>query len=719
MRNAAWIFLSGLVLISMTTVPGVAQDQNRQDQKKKADQNWVVELKSVLVELRAVVTDRQGHIVEGLRKEDFEIREKGRVQDLSFFAEQHIGPASIRQRVVEANVTLPGEPPPPEFVPARSVMFFVDTLNLTGANLARVKQSLKKFIAERLTDQDSVAIVTSGGIEGIPALFTRDRNLLNYFINRIAVWGSPDRSYFSPLLAAGVRREVEEAIDVAIAILISEESLSMNPPIARQVLKQMVSAKSEEVLALASYKRSSLLGSIATASELMSRAPGQRVLFLFSEGFSMIDARGNTESGDLQKSISKAVRSGVVVYSIDAKGLEPPADIDASRRGLTVNSLDGTFSPGLAGRAMSYISASEKEARDGITAIANDTGGVAFVKTNDINLALQKSFEANRIYYSLGYYPSSEGAGFREITVGVKGHPEYAVRTQKGYLASEPGSTKAQLAPKSPQQRLFQAMNQPIPETALGLSARATYLEVETDKAQVSIQIEVDGKDLSYQEGAERARIALELAGTIYDRRGRLVSSFIEKINGGVALEELEKVKRVGFSYNKRIELKPGFYLVRVGVLEPKTDRRGTAASWVEVPDLSKGKLALSSILLGAETGAETGAEKANPDSSKWSAIRSYKAGSHLAYCILIYNAASSVGSELTIQSEIAQNEKLVYESEPQPVSSRVMSKDNKSIEVGGQLNLDLEPGFYELRVAIRDKSNHEFRRSVDFLVAR
>src|SRR5688572_29274047 len=104
MRNAAaWIILSGLLLF--TSVRGVAQDQKSQDQKKKADQkkradqDWVIELKSVLVELRAVVTNRQGHIVEGLKKEDFEIREKGRLQDLSFFAEQHIGPATISQRV--------------------------------------------------------------------------------------------------------------------------------------------------------------------------------------------------------------------------------------------------------------------------------------------------------------------------------------------------------------------------------------------------------------------------------------------------------------------------------------------------------------------------------------------------------------------------------------------------------------------------------------------
>jgi hypothetical protein len=46
-----------------------------------------------------------------------------------------------------------------------------------------------------------------------------------------------------------------------------------------------------------------------------------------------------------------------------------------------------------------------------------------------------------------------------------------------------------------------------------------------------------------------------------------------------------------------------------------------------------------------------------------------------------------------------------------------MVGNDNKGIEIGGQVNLELEPGFYTLRLEIKDKSNHEFRRSVEFLV--
>ena len=700
MKDVACLFLCSLLVLS-TSISSAAQDQ-----KKKAEQDWVVELKTVLVELRAVVTDRQGHLVQGLKKEDFELREKGRLQDISSFKEEHVGPLAISQRVTLANVT-PGEPPPPAAEPARSLLLFVDTINMAGQNLLRVKQGLKKFIDEQITDQDAVMIVTSGGMEGIPARFTRERNLLRHYVDRIAMWGSGSNSYFSPSLAADVRRESPDAINLAIKVLQSEEGL--NPDLmSPAMLKQIALGRAGEVLAQASFKRNSILGTFRAAAELMSKAPGQRVMFFFSDGFSLLNNHGNVESLDLQQAISRAVRAGAVVYSINSKGLEAPLEIDASRRGPAFRAFD----PSLLGRLLSYASASEKESQDGMNAIAKDTGGDAFFRTNDVNWAVKKSFEGNNVYYALAYYPSTEGQGYRDIALRVKGHPEYSVRTQKGYLASDV-IKNAKAAAKSPQQRLFDAIARPIPETAIYVSTSAHYLEVESDKAQVSIKLLIDGSHLTYHEMGDRATLALEVAGTVYDRAGKLITSFIEKIKGGVPHDQLSEVKGSGFSYTKRLELKPGHYQVRVGALEPETENIGTANAWVDVPDLAKGKLELSSVLLA--TAGEAQQPASGPQ--QLDAIKAYKTGSMLVYYLMLYNAPSSIGSDLTIRSEIALNDKVIYESEPQPVASRMVGKDNKGIEIGGQLNLDLEPGFYALRVEIKDKSNREFRRSVEFLV--
>jgi len=700
MKDVACLLLSSLLVISTSTLSAA------QDQKKKAEQDWVVELKTVLVELRAVVTDREGRPVQGLKKEDFELKEKGRPQDISSFAEERVGPLAISQRVTLANVN-PGEPPPPGFQPARSLMLFVDTINMAGENLLRVKKGLKKFIDEQITDQDAVMIVTSAGMEGIPARFTRERDLMRHYVDRIAMWGSGSNSYFTPALAADVRRESQYAIDLAIKVLQSEEGLSTEM-LSASMLRQMALGRAGEVLAQATYRRHSILGTFRAAADLMSKAPGQRLMFLFSDGFSLLDSRGNVESIEVQNAISRAVRSGTVVFSINSKGLQAPLEIDASRRGLAY----AAFDPSLQGRLSSYASASEKESQDGMNAIAKDTGGDAFFRTNDVNWALKKSFEGNNSYYALAYYPSTEGQGYRDIVLRVKGHPEYSVRTQKGYLASDLLKS-AKAAAKSPQQRLFDAIARPLPETAINVSTSAHYLEVESDKAQVSIKLLIDGGHLTYHELDDRATLALEVAGTIYDRGGKLVTSFIEKIKGGVPRNQLSEVKASGFSYTKRMELKPGHYQVRVGALEPETENIGTANAWVDVPDLAKGKLELSSVLLA--TAGEAQRPLSGPQ--QLDAIKSYKTGSVLVYYLMLYNAPSSIGSDLTIRSEIALNDKVIYESEPQPVAARMMGKDNKGIEIGGQLNLDLGPGFYALRVEIKDKSNREFRRSVEFLI--
>ena len=717
MKKTAYLFLACLTFVSLN-LHGAAQEQ-----KKQSDKDWVVELKTILVELRAVVTDGQGRLVEGLTREDFEVREKGKLQDVGFFSEQRIGGLSIAQPVTVANVPGEVETAPKPKAPARSLLLMVDTINMSAPNVLRVKQSLKKLIDEQITDQDSVMVLTSSGMEGIPARFTRDRAMLRHFIDRIAVWGSPKSSYFSSSLAAAVRQENEDAINTAIKVLEAEEGLNTDN-LGAQLLRQMAIGKASEVLSMSDYKRTSVLNTLQAAFGLMAHAPGQRVMFFYSDGFSMIDSRGNTGTHDVQAAVSRATRSGVVVYSINSRGLEGPIETDPTMPTLSVKGAgnDSTLSntaratrtidPGLIGRLNSYESASRKEAQDGMNALAADTGGAAFFRTNDMNRAVEKSFQENRVYYMVGYYPTTQGEGFREVSVRIKGHPDYTVRTQKGYLASDLGAKK-EAGRKSPQQRLFAAMSQPLPETGLNVSAWADYLEVESDRAQVSIQVEIDGSNLNYHEESERARLALEVAVSIHDRTGRQVSSFIEKIKGGMPLDHLNEAKRSGFMYSKRVALKPGRYQVRVGVLEPETESIGTANSWVEVPDLSTGALALSSILLTPESDAQN----APSASQQWSATRSYKSPSVLVYYLMLYNAPSSVGSELTIQSEISQNEKIVYQSQENPVSSRMVGKDNKGMEIGGRLNLTLEPGFYELRVAVKDKKNRESRRSVAFAV--
>jgi hypothetical protein len=213
----------------------------------------------------------------------------------------------------------------------------------------------------------------------------------------------------------------------------------------------------------------------------------------------------------------------------------------------------------------------------------------------------------------------------------------------------------------------------------------------------------------------------LELAAVIYDRTGKAVNTVTETIRGAMSVAEVEAAKRTGFHYSKRIALKPGLYNIRVGLREVGTERIGTAATWLEVPDISRGKLTLSSILLTKDSG-ETPTPQgpaAGAGTSDVPGIRYYKTGSPLLYYLMIYNAPSKTGeSGLTMQWEIAEAGNVIQRTEWQPVGSRLIGRDKKGIEIGGQLKLTLQPGVYELRIAVTNsKSKQTAQRTVPFAI--
>lgn len=673
----------------------------QQTQSKLAQQDQTVHIKTDLLEVRAVVTDRKGHAIDNLKKEDFELLEDGRPQNISFFSLEQIG-APRSTRLPSRNSEAPdpggsGKPQPQK--PARTIVIFVDNLHITPQNLQSVKAGLKRFVDEQVTDQDLVSLVMSTGSLGLLGQFTRERYILHYAIERISAVPR-EETLFKPSLAAGVERGQRDAIAAAISILRSEGGFVIGSPGGEDVdtrfLQSSATARAREILLTESYRRRVMLLTLKAVVERLAQMDGQRVIAFLSDGFTMMDQTGNVDAFDLQATTSSAVRSGVTIYSIDTKGLEPPAMFSASSPSLS----PGTFV--LVDRA---VNESEKELRDGMNALASDTGGEMFFNSNDLNVGLKKALDANKTYYALAYYPPDQKDDkFHKIVVRVKGHPEYTVRAQRGYSISKLTEKQVESA-EGPRARLFQAMAAPLPVTIIRVAAAADYLESEADEAQVTLQVHIDGDTLQYKtEGADHL-LDVELAKVIFDVKGKPLANSIDSVRWSLS-ENLDLAKRYGYLYTERVLLKPGFYEFRIGVREPASGRIGTAMAWVEVPNISKGKLALSSINLSRRVmTAEkaTGAVKASKFVGPKNAlgIKFYRSGDLLVYRLIVYNAKKA--SEAMIKPAIRQEDQLIYEGEWQPLASRLIRSDKKGIEAGGQIALNkVQPGIYQLSILVK-----------------
>jgi VWFA-related protein len=683
-----------------------------QSQNKPGEQDQAIRLKSDLIEMRVVVTDRKGQLVDNLKKEDFEIVSDGRPQTINFFSVERIrgrstGAAPQTGTPPAARTPVARTPPPP----ARTIVLFVDNLHLPTFSFMRVKEHLKRFVDEQLTDQDLVALVPTYGNLGALQQFMRDRKMLKNGIDKLSAFNS-DSSLFTPYLAARITAEDDRAIQVGIQILVAEEAFQA---LSQEAARSYAQARAMQIISRETNLRKATLGTLRAVCDRMAEMPGQRMVILISDGFTVQEQGGGADNESLRSVAGRASRSGVVIYSLEAKGLTVPPEYSAANP--AVGGLD--FSR--------FMSESEYDSQDSLKTLAYNTGGEAFLRRNNLALPFQKILGDNNIYYVLAYYgpDDKENKKFRNVSIKVKGHPEYNVRAPKGYMPAVVEKTEVALTPR---QKLLHAMLTPLPATGIALTSSADYLESQADDAQVTLQLVFDAGQIRHVQQAGKYQFDCEIAVAVYDGSGNLADSFADNIKGTATAPQLEQAKQTGYRYSKRIKLKPGLYQLRSGVRDSGSELLGTSMAWVEVPDLTGGKLALSSIYLGREPGAKEKSRQGAAVSPDLSGPRTledkafFKSGDVIVYRLVAYNAAAKEAGKppAMVKTDILQGEKLVYEGKWQDMASRTIRNDNKGIEIGGRMSLELPPGIYELKVSARDsKSKKQTERTVIFEMER
>ncbi|MGH9762797.1 MAG: hypothetical protein ACREAC_18395, partial [Blastocatellia bacterium] len=341
--------------------------------------------------------------------------------------------------------------------------------------------------------------------------------------------------------------------------------------------------------------------------------------------------------------------------------------------------------------------------------LAAETGGEAYINNNYIGASLKKMIEQNGLYYAIAYYePDTKNSKkVRKVSIRVKGHPEFEVRSQKRYL---PFEEKKEEVAVSPEQKLFQDMILPLPLTSIGVTSECDFIEVASDPSQATLQVHIDGSSLHYPRQGDNYLFDCDLALAIFDSSGKLASSSSHTIKSSLTAGQVELGKRRGYRYSERLNLKPGLYQVRVGVREADTGLTGTSMSWVRVPDLNNGKLALSNVFLGKTSGDPSRGGGAAPRSAGKAEVTAgnakYKVGELAQYQFVVYNAANAAAmpsaasgantanpghadSGPVLKVEILQGEKSIY-STTEPLSSRTIALDAKGIVAGGALKLGL-----------------------------
>ena len=263
------------------------------------------------------------------------------------------------------------------------------------------------------------------------------------------------------------------------------------------------------------------------------------------------------------------------------------------------------------GRLHSSMSGELRAAQDGMNALAKDTGGRAIFNTNDFRPGLSNALKETAVYYLLAWRPDTEkqqSGRFRNIDVSVIGRSDLTVRVRRGFFDIDPGPPRAKeperenRTSKGISAKLRDAIVAPFPERGLPIILNAVFYDVPDKGPSISASVQIPAEFMTFGPQDGKIQAVIDLAGVFYNANGVPVSSFGERIITTAPDADAAKMFRRSITYTSTAALKPGLYQVRASARDEKSGRIGSAHAWVEIPDLTKKQLAMSSLLLAERT---------------------------------------------------------------------------------------------------------------------
>jgi VWFA-related protein len=353
---------------------------------------------------------------------------------------------------------------------------------------------------------------------------------------------------------------------------------TVSPQSARLLAKN----RAQEIVTMAAPDTDNTLRLLEGLMRSAGQLEGRKLVFVISDGFYLNDFK--TGSRDRIKKITDAAgRAGVVIYTLDARGIISTAlDVTNDRpidsKGMTVSSSIGE------------ISASQ----DGLNALAGDTGGRAFRNTNaPMSEWVDKVLDETSNYYLLAWRPDSEEhkrGKFNHIEASIIGRPDLTVRLRSSYFKTAPLPilTTRKKPDKDPtkarEDDMRLVIDAPVSQRQIPTELELSLGQMPGVGTRVTATIEISRDALMFELNDGKQVADLDIGGIFYDDKGKPLTSFVGRLKIFPVPENSTPAKRAQAVYSFHAWLPAGLYQVRVGVRDLKSGRIGSAMQWITVP---------------------------------------------------------------------------------------------------------------------------------------
>ena len=280
----------------------------------------------------------------------------------------------------------------------------------------------------------------------------------------------------------------------------------------------------------------------------MAAMPGQRSLVMASSGF--LSPRQMTNVGF---AIDRAIRAGVIINTLDARGLSVQNDAQAGWPGAVLDEL------------------------------ASGTGGRFIHNTNDLDGGIRKLAAAPEVYYVLGFSPQNiklDGA-FHSLKVSLKNPAGLSVQARLGYYAP----THLASAEEDAKEEISQALFSRDEMSDIPVEMNTRFFKASETEARLSVTSRVDVRKLRFRKADDRNVNDVRVVCALFDRDGNYVQGVSKTIQLRLLDGALQSDKLSGgISVRSDFRVAPGTYVIRLLVRDAEGETVTAQNSAVRIP---------------------------------------------------------------------------------------------------------------------------------------
>src|SRR5882672_8736603 len=565
--TAALLLLNVSLSVFAQDAPQSQSSQPSQQTQQPQQPQYRVRVTSELVLVNVVVRDKKGGLVTDLKKDDFTLLEDGKRQAISTFDFENVDELKTPGA---AKATVSGAAPDsgsllrsneqPASLNARDrrlMLLFFDFSGMQPEDIERSVGAAKKFVQTRMKPADMIAVVSLSTNMRIDLDFSDDKTKVLSVLNS---YTSGQGQGFDN----GLTGSSEGAAETGGAFTADDTDYN-------------------------TFNADRKLLALQAIMQTLGKISQKKAVIYFSNGISQ---NGVDNQSALRAATASAVKANVSIYPVDIRGLQafPPGG-EAQNASLHGQSAYN-------GAAVLNDLSSNASTQETLSTLAADTGGKAFFDSNDFGAVFSQVQKDSSAYYVLGFTSSNamKDGRFRHLKVQLD-RPDLKLDYRSGYYA---GRDFEHLNRADREQQIQDELASELSQTDVAVYAGASYFRQDDSHYYLSVPLVIPGSQIPFVQAEDKDNATIDVIGEARTADSKFAIGH-QRDTVKLALDSAQQVRHKNVQYNTGFLLAPGSYHLKFVVRENQSGRMGSFETDVQIPDLRKAPLRMSSVVLSSQ----------------------------------------------------------------------------------------------------------------------